>query len=493
MKAPGRRHGWAHLALVIALAWSGVDAADATLGIVHGGRVAGRVLETGDPAVIRVVTEVFSEPLEFGTAAVVRAGSPAAAPPRLPGLPGRVGLLTAEGLRLLGCLASCGDGQVGWQPLGSTRPVAFAPRYASPSDPDATASIDYRGLDAIGGPGVRLAREVGSGEWTVVDVQPAGSAGREGRLRIDDRVANIAEGHDGRAVPLASVKADAVRLLLLGPVGSTVRLGVRRESGTEEVALVREPSSGDDLAGAAAKDVLDRALAVQQALRVQPRRGPATVHLVTGESFTAAVLAADEATVRVDCGDRGERVIPGDRVRALELSAGGMRPILKQKLARLLTVPRLQQATPPTHVLRMSGGDYVRGRLVAVDAEVVKFDVAGGVKSFPRRDVARIIRLTAADEPPPRLRAALADLAGLPLVVEGADGRRQGLAATGLSGGALVGDSPTVGPTSVSLGDAVRVLLGGAIDEAAAADNLPYAPWVLRPAPAAKAATPERP
>jgi hypothetical protein len=196
-------------------------------------------------------------------------------------------------------------------------------------------------------------------------------------------VATIAEGASGKPVDLATAKADAVRLLLVGPVGSMVRLGVSREAGTEEIVLVRDLQGRDDLAGAAAKDVLDRALAVQRTLGGQSTPRPATVHLITGESFACEVLGADEQTVRVGAGDRGELVIPGDSVRALELSSAGVRPILKQKLARLLTVPRTQQASPPTHVLRMAGGDYLRGRLVGIDAETVRFDMAGEVKPLP--------------------------------------------------------------------------------------------------------------
>jgi hypothetical protein len=137
----------------------------------------------------------------------------------------------------------------------------------------------------------------------------------------------------------------------------------------------------------------------------------------------------------------------------------------------------------------MAGGDYLRGRLVGIDAETVRFDMAGEVKPLPRRDVARVIRLATPDESPPHLRAALASLGGLPLVVVGGDGRRQAIAATGLRVDAVVGDSLVVGPTTVPLAGAAKVLLGDAIDEASAAEPLPYAQWVLRPAPTAKASS----
>jgi hypothetical protein len=474
---------WACLAIIVGL--TSPAAGDAPpIELAYGGRLLGRVLEAGDPAVVRVAADLFAEPVEFVAAVVLRDGEAAADPPRLPGLPGRVGLLTSGETRLLGCLAACADGQVGWQPLGATRPVAFVGKNTA-------ASIDYLGLDVVGGPGVTLTRQGRSGDWTVVDVTTEGPAARDGRLRADDRVATIAEGAFGSPVDLVTAKADSVRLLLVGPVGSMVRLGVVREAGTEEIVLSRDLQGRDDLAGAAAKDVLDRALAVQQTLGGHSTPRPATVHLSTGESFTCEVLGADERTVRVGLGDRGELIIPGDSVRALELSSAGVRPILKQKLARLLTVPRTQQASPPTHVVRMVGGDYLRGRLIGIDAETVRFEVAGEMKTFPRRDVARIIRLMEPDEAPPRLRAALADRGGLPLVIVGGDGRRQAVAATGMQADSVVGDSPAFGPTAIPLAGVAKVLLGDAIDKVMAAE-LPYAQWVLRPSPSAKASAGER-
>jgi len=477
------RDVWACLLVIVGLT-SPAAGDSPPIELAHGGRLPGRILETDDPAVVRVAADLFAEPVEFVAAVVHRDGEAADELPRLKGLPGRVGLLTSGETRLLGCLAACADGRVGWQSLGATRPVAFAGKNAA-------TSIDYLGLDVVGGPGVTLTRQGRSGDWTLVDVIADGPAARDGRLRVDDRVATIAEGAFGRPVDLATVKADSVRLLLVGPVGSMVRLGVLREAGTEEIVLARDLQGRDDLAGAAAKDVLDRALAVQQTLGGHSIPRPATVHLSTGESFACEVLGADERTVRVGLGDRGDLRIPGDSVRALELASAGVRPILKQKLARLLTVPRTQQASPPTHVVRMVGGDYLRGRLVGIDAETVRFEVAGEVKSFPRRDVARIIRLMESDEAPPRLRAALADRGGLPLVVVGGDGRRQAVAATGMRADSVVGESSALGLTTIPLAGAAKVLLGDAIDEVLAAE-LPYAQWVLRPSPSAKASAGER-
>lgn len=444
-----------------------------------GGMIEAVVREPVDPSArTRLVTSsLFAEPLEVPVA-VVTDEDLAAGRITFPGLPGRVGLLTAGATRMLGCLAVCEDGRLGWQALGSPRPAAFAGGEIS-------ARIDYRGLDSVGGAGVALARQ--GDRWEVVDVPGDGPAGRLGDLHVGERVTAIAEGTSGAPVELRGMKADAVKLLLVGPVGSVVRLAVTRGRGVEEVAITRDASGLGDLAGAAAKDVLDRGAALRQALADDSSRGPATVHLRTGESLGCAVLVADEATLTVRLGGRTEATIPLEGVRAVELSQAGVRPILKQKLTRLLTVPRGQRASPPTHVVRMASGDYLRGRLVGLDADVVRFEVAGDVKRLPRRDAARIIRLATADEPPAPLRDALDDLEGVPMVVIGGDGRRQAVAARGMREGAIVGESPVLGATSVSLVGAATVLVGGAIDHAPAAD-LPYAQWILTPAADARAA-----
>lgn len=449
-----------------------------------GGEVIGIVAEApaaGATGRARVQVPVFAEPLDLPTVEADRgAGSLRADEDQSAasvGLPGRVGLLTADGARIVGCLADCGDGRIGWQPLGCPRAIPFAAAAA--------ARIDYRGLDAVGGPGVVLARRGAAEGWRVVDVMAGGPAARDASLRVGDRVETCADGACGRPVTLRNVRTESLKLLLIGPVGSVVRLGVSRDDGDREITLVRDSAGLGDLAGAAPRDVLDRAAAVRQSLAGGVMGGPATVHLRSGESFACSVIGGDGKAMRLRFGADREVEIPAESLRAIELSAAGVRPILKQKLARLLTVPRAQQASPPTHVVRLAWGDYLRGRLEGIDPTMVRFDVLGDVKALPRRDVTRIIRLTAADATVPSLADELAARGGLPLVIVGGDGRRLAVAATGLADGEIVGTSPTLGPTSMSLTAAATVLVGEAIDEVSTAE-LPYAQWVLAPAGRAK-------
>jgi len=447
---------------------------DAVVAVLGGGtRLTGEILGLA-AGTLRLACPAVEKPVAIPVAALVALEAARVGDVR--GLPGTVGRLTAGDATMIGCLADVG-GAVGWQPLGASSAVAFA-------GPDVAARIAYRGLGALGGVGVSVARR-GDDAWEIVDVVAGGPAARDGRLRPGDLVAGVAEGSAGEAVRTGGLKVDAVRALLRGPVGSTARLGIVSGTGARtEVCIVRDESGRDDLAGAAAKDVLDRAIALQQSLARTPAPGgPATVHLRHGDAIACTLVAADPETVTVRLAADREAVVPARLVRAIELSPAGVRPLSRQKLARLLTVPRAQQGSPPTHVLRMMAGDYLRGRLLAVDATTVRFDVAGDVKELPRRDVARIIRLVAADEPPPEPRAALAGMAGLPIVAVGADGRRLALAATGVAGGMLVGTSPACGALRLPLDRYAEVLVGRAIDGARPGEQ-PYAQWVLTPAPA---------
>jgi hypothetical protein len=461
-------------------AWLGAgDAAapprDAVVAVMaDGSRLTGTLLECDDrglslacPAVEEPVTVELAR---LAAIEAVRVGD-------VRGLAGTIGRLD-DGVEatMLGCLTNVG-GVVGWHALGAVSPVAFA-------GPDAAARISYRGISALGGIGASLARH-GDDAWEVVDITPGGPAARDGRLRIGDRVTTIAVTSDGDPFPIATRKLDTVRALLRGPVGSMVRLGVASGAdAAREIVIVRDESGCDDLAGAAPEDVLDRAIALQQSLLpAGPTVGPVTLHLRGGDAVGCRLVGVDAERVVVRLGDEGETAVPSRLVRALELSPVGVRPLLKQKLARLLTVPRSQQHAPPTHVLRMAAGDYLRGRLVSVDADVVRFEVAGDVKQLPRREVARIIWLTMADEPRPTPRATIAGMPGLPIVAVGGDGRRLTVAVADLVGNDLVGRSPAFNAIRIPVPRCAELLVGRAIDEHAPAE-LPYAQWVLTPASA---------
>ena len=226
------------------------------------------------------------------------------------GLPGPVGRLVACETKMLGCLVAIGakPGHLGWQPLGIEPAVPFASHELG-------ARITYRGLDALGGVGIAVARQ--GDAWRIIELVAGGPADRDGRITVSDRVAFLAEGDNGPPNDTSALQLESIRALMRGVVGSTVRLGIAGlDEAIEEIPLVRDERGRDDLAGAASEDVRERALALRHRAP-----GPATVHFRTGDAIAAVLLTADEAHVRIRIATDREATIPVGFIRAVELAA----------------------------------------------------------------------------------------------------------------------------------------------------------------------------
>jgi len=144
--------------------------------------------------------------------------------------------------------------------------------------------------------------------------------------------------------------------------------------------------------------------------------------------------------------------------------------------------------SPPTHMVRLRDGDYLRGRLESLDDTTLVLDVRGEIKRLPRAAVARVIWLHPEAESGPEEDSEDSPPAAAPsgLLVQGvAEGRRVTLVAEGLAEGAIRGTSPALGPGRIDLKGIDRLLVGRAID--GETDQLPYRQWKLRPAPEPKA------
>lgn len=444
--------------------------------VAPGLRLSGRIAAITDEEV------ACDAPALFGRIVIPRrlvSAVEATTAPVFERLPGRVGWLESESIRILGCLAAA-DGRSGlaWQPCGAVAAVPLAEDVA-------TARIDYRGGDRVAGPGIEPIRQ-GQG-WGVAVLMPQGPAAKDGRIREGWMIEAITQLPGGEPVPARTLKnLDTVRSLLRGLPGSAVELQLGDGSGgAERVVLVREAAARGDLAGAAEADVLEKVLRTHDE-QTQPEgddpRWPAVIFLVTGDSVRGRIRAADRAGLDAELRVGGMVTIPNAQLRAVELKPAGVKPLPRQKMDRLLTLPRMQRSHPPTHLLRTVAGDYIRGRLVAIDEERVTLEVLQETKSFPRSDVARIIWLAVAGgSPPPHAAESVRQLPGTPVQVVTAEGRRLTLGATGVDAGMLTGRSPSCGPVRVDTGRCERILVGGAIEEFAPAE-LPYSQWVLREA-----------
>lgn len=208
--------------------------------------------------------------------------------------------------------------------------------------------------------------------------------------------------------------------------------------------------------------------------------GPAVAYLRNGDSISCTVLAGNAEGLRVGTAVAADVPVPAAALRAVELVPSEPLLVPLEKLARLLTLPRMQKADPPTHMLRLQAGDYVRGKLLTLDDTRVRFEVLGGVKEFARDQVTRLIWLTqAGDQPPADLVPEAAD--GLPVQGVMRDKRRLTVRAQKVVGDQLLGRHAVLGEAGIDLAACDRLLVGSAIAETPPGDR-PYAQWVLKPA-----------
>jgi hypothetical protein len=218
---------------------------------------------------------------------------------------------------------------------------------------------------------------------------------------------------------------------------------------------------------------------------------PALVYLRTGDSFLSKVLSVDAAGLRVATAAAADTLVPGEAWRAVELTPGRGSTVAREKQTRLLTLPRMQQADPPTHLLRLQSGDYLRGKLLSVDEKVVRFEMLGVVKEFPRADVMRLIWLAPPGGGPRPEIVKPDDAIGLPVQALTADGRRLTFAARSVDGRDLVGRHAVMGPIGIALDSCTTLLVGAAAIAATPLESLPYGQWVLKPADPPRALRPK--
>ncbi len=217
--------------------------------------------------------------------------------------------------------------------------------------------------------------------------------------------------------------------------------------------------------------------------------GKSLLYLKTGDAILCKVLSADAKGVRIRNDSGAELVVPTAAMRAIELVAAASQPVAQTKADRLRVLPRVQKADPPTHLLRLAVGDYIRGKLTALDDKVVRFQVAGAAeaKELRRADVTRVIWLSVeGDGSDDAAIAAIA--AGLKpedvpvrALLSGPEGpRRVTFTAERMDGDRLIGRSGVVGEVAVDLASCVSLEVGPAA--VAIPDGVPYAQWCLKPA-----------
>jgi len=479
---------------------------------LSGSRLTGKLLRV-EQGVVWLAHPAVESPVPLPVAAIATLAS-TARPEFQAKLPGRRGRLACERGSLWGCLVrgDAAEARAGgdpealfWQPAGShnARPLAFAAdggqpqaviTYAEPPRADAPAAA----AGAIGGIGGHIG--VVNGRPAVVGLI-AGSAAQKAGIVPGEVILGIAPRGDGRFVNTEELSMEDAQHLLRGRVGSRLQLRLQRigRDKPREVAMVRQQIS----------QLGRNPQLMQQALQAHDRLAPANVVdageiaqnrfgsrliLRTGETLPCQVESIDEQGVHVQLPESEPVTVAADLVQAVELVPAAGRNVTAEKFRSLTMLPRSQRQQPPTHVLRSLQGDYLRGRLVAMDAQTIRIAVEADPRdqplAIPRGDVARLIWLhpenldTPWEPPQPR------ESSGLLVESVAPDHSRLQMTATGIKGNVLVGTSSVVGPCRIDLERIDRLLIGDATD--GSPRKMPYSQWKLQPAPGPRNLPPAR-
>lgn len=228
-------------------------------------------------------------------------------------------------------------------------------------------------------------------------------------------------------------------------------------------------------------------LGVRQAPALRPAPpGECRLHLRTGDTLTCRVQFIDERGVTFHSTVTDASFVPHERIKALELRLDS-RPVKieKSKFERLLTLPRMQRDNPPEQLIRSLEGDYLRGRLVAMDDKELKLELRLENKTIDRSQVTRILWLHPDEaSKATALRSPQEDasprLAGTRVQAVPRTGNRLTFFAQEFSGLTLLGQSEVLGACRVEMTKIDQLLIGQTIE--AEASLLAFHQWKLRPA-----------
>ncbi len=232
----------------------------------------------------------------------------------------------------------------------------------------------------------------------------------------------------------------------------------------------------------------DMALRFAQALAETPSSAPSgtgeerrALYLRSGDVITSVITGIDENGVRFRSSMTASTFVPHDKVQAVELAPEGAITVKlpRPKRERLLTLPRMQKASPPTHLIRARNGDYLRGRVTMMDDSRLRVETRLEEKDLPRDRIARIIWLHPEELDPKKKPST----EGQPTRVQAVrnDGIRVTFIPDLFAGDVLSGKSDVLGATRVRVGEIDQLLIGAGIEEAAA--HLTYGQWRLQNAP----------
>ncbi|MDG2223414.1 MAG: TlpA disulfide reductase family protein [Rubripirellula sp.] len=336
-----------------------------------------------------------------------------------------------------------------------------------------------------------------------VEINSDAPAGRPGRMEFD--------GHSltGRLVPavleasenpdLEVEQADLITALKWHPFGAINSSHLKRSASGRIV--YRDPPKLDATTLAAQAMEMQRQR-LQQARRGMnfgelflrridsvgsdvPERDAHIVHVRTGDAISCRVESIDQSGVRLSTIRSDGQFISHDQVKAIELGTHSPPPDLVQaKRDRLLTIPRLQKSFPPSHLLCSYNGDYLRCRVLEMDANRVLVEVQSKQLSLPRERIAQVIwfheQESKADPPLPVVDSAAGEALQGKVQVLNRDQKRITFTAAEITANSVAGHSEIVGPCQFVMNDIDQLIFGEQI--AIEVSDLPYNQWRLNPA-----------
>ena len=209
-----------------------------------------------------------------------------------------------------------------------------------------------------------------------------------------------------------------------------------------------------------------------------------SLYLRTGDVIPSEITRIDDKGVSFRSPLSENTFVAHEKVKAVELSIESPATIRlnKTKRERLLTLPRMQKGSPPTHLIRSKNGDYLRARVLKMDDRTLQIETRLEEKDLPRDRVSRIIWLHADELDPPK-PANSTNLATRVQVVRG-DGTRLTFYPERYADATLSGKSDVLGICRVRLAEIDQLLIGSTIESEVSLTT--YQKWKLQNAPEPK-------
>lgn len=206
------------------------------------------------------------------------------------------------------------------------------------------------------------------------------------------------------------------------------------------------------------------------------------LYLRTGDVVPCEVTKIDEQGVWFKSKMSEKTFVTHDKVKAVELafeSSDSIRVGKSTKRERLLTLPRMQKDSPPTQMIRSTNGDYLRGRVLSLDDKTLKVEVRLESKKLPRDRISRIIWLHPDETDPSKEKPRPPDQKSATRVQAlRSDGIRLTFHPQQVADSSISGTSEVLGACKVPVKDVDVILIGDAIEKAAA--QLAYQQWKMK-------------